>query len=286
MAPSWCGRHELRLFYCAAAAFGVSPSLGRRATGPGARSEAQAALSSSDRGDCHGTRVRAAPTRADARFPASHHAVHLPTCRHLCSRRTVPWGPGVRSPTDLWASTRRLGRTAHDHSGRDRFRQPFRFWNRSDPAALPHGAHHLDPSRPNATWTASHRIPTHRIPTLRIPTPQTSKPRDREAARNSHSNADPSLAPLVASTPTEPTSHSGRAPKYRYPRKNRSWEAHNTPPSSYKKSGGDLLSQGATPQVPSARAVFTAVFGMGTGVSPPQLPPEIYEIVDVPLRTP
>ena len=38
--------------------------------------------------------------------------------------------------------------------------------------------------------------------------------------------------------------------------------------------GGDLLSQGVSPQVPSARAVFTAVFGMGTGVSPPLLPPE------------
>ncbi len=41
-----------------------------------------------------------------------------------------------------------------------------------------------------------------------------------------------------------------------------------------RKSGGDLLSQGASPQVPSALAGFTSVFGMGTGVSPPQLPPE------------
>ncbi len=40
------------------------------------------------------------------------------------------------------------------------------------------------------------------------------------------------------------------------------------------KSGGDLLSQGVTPQVPSALAVFTTVFGMGTGVSPPLWPPE------------
>ena len=48
------------------------------------------------------------------------------------------------------------------------------------------------------------------------------------------------------------------------------------------KSGGDLLSQGVSPQVPSALAVFTAVFGMGTGVSPPQLPPETYEIVGAP----
>ena len=33
---------------------------------------------------------------------------------------------------------------------------------------------------------------------------------------------------------------------------------------------------GGSPQVPSALAVFTSVFGMGTGVSPPQLPPETY----------
>ena len=43
---------------------------------------------------------------------------------------------------------------------------------------------------------------------------------------------------------------------------------------STENPGGDLLSQGVSPQVPSARAVFTSVFGMGTGVSPPQLPPE------------
>ena len=41
------------------------------------------------------------------------------------------------------------------------------------------------------------------------------------------------------------------------------------------KSGGDLLSQGVYPQVPSALAGLTAVFGMGTGVSPPLWPPEI-----------
>ena len=41
-----------------------------------------------------------------------------------------------------------------------------------------------------------------------------------------------------------------------------------------RNPGGDLLSQGASPQVPSARAGLTAVFGMGTGVSPPLWPPE------------
>lgn len=38
--------------------------------------------------------------------------------------------------------------------------------------------------------------------------------------------------------------------------------------SSSENSGGDLLSQGVSPQVPSALAVLTAVFGMGTGVAP------------------
>ena len=53
------------------------------------------------------------------------------------------------------------------------------------------------------------------------------------------------------------------------------------PPGRYARGdlvnrnpGGDLLSQGASPQVPSARAGLTAVFGMGTGVSPPPWPPE------------
>ncbi len=41
-----------------------------------------------------------------------------------------------------------------------------------------------------------------------------------------------------------------------------------------RNPGDDLLSQGASPQVPSARAGLTAVFGMGTGVSPPPWPPE------------
>jgi hypothetical protein len=36
-----------------------------------------------------------------------------------------------------------------------------------------------------------------------------------------------------------------------------------------RKPGGDLLSRGGDPQVPSALAVFTSVFGMGTGVTPP-----------------
>ena len=40
------------------------------------------------------------------------------------------------------------------------------------------------------------------------------------------------------------------------------------------KFGGDLLSQGVYPQVPSALAVLTSVFGMGTGVTLPLWPPK------------
>ena len=42
-------------------------------------------------------------------------------------------------------------------------------------------------------------------------------------------------------------------------------------------SGGVLLSQGVAPQVPSALAVLTSVFGMGTGVTLPPWPPESYQ---------
>jgi hypothetical protein len=55
---------------------------------------------------------------------------------------------------------------------------------------------------------------------------------------------------------------------------------------SRENPGGDLLSRGVSPQVPSARAVFTAVFGMGTGVSPPLLPPETCQVLRSPSRTP
>ena len=45
-------------------------------------------------------------------------------------------------------------------------------------------------------------------------------------------------------------------------------------PYGNKKSGGDLLSRAVSRQVPSALEGLTTVFGMGTGVTPPPLPPE------------
>ena len=45
-------------------------------------------------------------------------------------------------------------------------------------------------------------------------------------------------------------------------------------PLSQKLSGGDLLSQGVAPQVPSALFGFTSVFGKGTGGSQTLTPPD------------
>ena len=45
--------------------------------------------------------------------------------------------------------------------------------------------------------------------------------------------------------------------------------------SFYLESGGDLLSRTVTSQVPSALKGLTSVFGMGTGVTPSSLPPEM-----------
>ena len=43
-----------------------------------------------------------------------------------------------------------------------------------------------------------------------------------------------------------------------------------------KEFGGDLLSHPVTQAVPSAQRSLTSVFGMGTGVTSPLLPPKDY----------
>ena len=53
---------------------------------------------------------------------------------------------------------------------------------------------------------------------------------------------------------------------------------------SHEKSGGVLLSQGVYPQVPSALAGLTSVFGMGTGVTLSLWPPKSV-VKEVPRRT-
>jgi hypothetical protein len=51
-------------------------------------------------------------------------------------------------------------------------------------------------------------------------------------------------------------------------------EGEALPRLPFEKSGGVLLSQGRTSQVPSALEGLTSVFGMGTGVTPPLWPPK------------
>jgi hypothetical protein len=50
---------------------------------------------------------------------------------------------------------------------------------------------------------------------------------------------------------------------------------HHDQRSSLRETGGVLLSQGFSPQVPSALTGLTSVFGMGTGVTLSLWPPEI-----------
>ena len=52
----------------------------------------------------------------------------------------------------------------------------------------------------------------------------------------------------------------------------------------WAKSGGVLLSQGVSTQVPSALAGLTSVFGMGTGVTPPLSPPKSVVLRAFPLH--
>ena len=54
-------------------------------------------------------------------------------------------------------------------------------------------------------------------------------------------------------------------------------------PDLFLSPGNDLLSQEASLQVSSALEVFTSVFGMGTGVSPPLWSPDRF--VQVFVRT-
>ena len=63
-----------------------------------------------------------------------------------------------------------------------------------------------------------------------------------------------------------------RRPAWPTGRENGEGEALSRLP--FEKSGGVLLSQGRTSQVPSALEGLTSVFGMGTGVTPPLWPPK------------
>jgi hypothetical protein len=48
---------------------------------------------------------------------------------------------------------------------------------------------------------------------------------------------------------------------------------------SFYLPGGDLLSRDPAVQVPSALESLTSVFGMGTGVTSPSLPPDMVTVI-------
>ena len=79
------------------------------------------------------------------------------------------------------------------------------------------------------------------------------------------------LGGLRAEPPPEDTEQAYRSRLHKLAI-NRSGEPNGSPLSA--KSGGDLLSQGVSTQVPSALVGLTSVFGMGTGVTPPPSPPK------------
>ena len=59
-----------------------------------------------------------------------------------------------------------------------------------------------------------------------------------------------------------------------YPTENKKRRAPRVNEEPFKKSDSVLLSHRVTPAVPSALEGLTSVFGMGTGVALPELPPE------------
>ena len=147
------------------------------------------------------------------------------------------------------------------------------------------------------TWAGSSRCPgrsvssstsTAKIEAPTRPSPDGAGPsmRARSTAVTARSTAtgtatDRLSADAVGDTsgdralPEAPTVMLGSIPGAKTPKNDKiPWSRSSKGIQSMRNPGGDLLSQGASPQVPSARAGLTAVFGMGTGVSPPLWPPE------------
>ena len=125
------------------------------------------------------------------------------------------------------------------------------------------GGSRIPMSRPSGPSGGSHRPPSRPEPST-CPTPGAGsgavalpigRGRLADPPGAGHGTAKAAWAPRVPPKTTKRPRRTGGAP-----------------PTA--KSGGVLLSQGVYPQVPSALAGLTAVFGMGTGVTPPPWPPE------------
>ena len=176
-------------------------------------------------------------------WAARRSADELPAVRHAVDRSTAS-RPDVRHAVDRPASGRgRRGRSSPS-GGRDRRGR----------SSLPDGLAERAPGADHCGRRGGRSSPT--APGLRA---------IREAAASGR----------------KPTSAQAQSPGRVDCRVRRGSERPKTanaptglPVRAFKKFGGDLLSQGVYPQVPSALAVLTSVFGMGTGVTLPVWPPK------------
>jgi hypothetical protein len=170
--------------------------------------------------------------------------------------------PHPALPTHRWfAAAEHDDHGRHEHRGHHG-RTPYAGLSPGRRRAHAQGSSDPPPRSVHVAWTprTAHLHQRSRCASA-LPTPaiQSACPRrgpssdDREGAGHRHVAARPWADPTAKMTNT-PGTHPGVF--------------------VVRKSGGDLLSQGVSPQVPSAQAGLTAVFGMGTGVTPPPWPPE------------
>ena len=217
---------------------GIAPAV----TGPGTAGGGPAAGAACGRGPGS---VASSRRRTGCRTPlVVAAAVVASGCRR--SSRPPPGPPGGRAPR----RSARWGRSTAAAAGRA-----------SSPALLvatPGGRRTVAPGRPRA--------------------PRFGRPGGRRAAgawrarrrpsrRRSWRRARRTVGLLVAVGAGATGGHSGKITQ-----PNGDPGTRRRPPRTgafFKKSGGDLLSQGDSPQVPSALVGLTSVFGMGTGVTPP-----------------
>ena len=196
-----------------------------------------------------------------------------------CPRRVAPEGrrgPGCRGGVDRRSAVRH--HECPDRTGRPSVGPPspgVPGW-----AGLPSGARRPGPPGghcpcPGVRHLAAElpdRMPTGGSRCRRV-SAQASAPADPLCARARLlcAPARPACEPAVPTPDARrPRRESWPRPQATGTRKSPRWAGALC--SNY--SGGDLLSQGVSPQVPSARAGLTSVFGMGTGVTPPLWPPE------------
>ncbi len=225
------------------------------------------------------------PNRRGSRMIGCHHCSHPTRARRTRVRRrsdrwpnetrrpTMCVRPDVRQPRGLF----RLGCLPRDHPSLDRLRRDCLACDWPHPgnpsSELHHGCLRC------AHWCrrgwyrcgsgsndSSRSCPCHRQTSVdqhRCCAPSSSSATMRRGA-----DEDEVLAAWTSSLGASPSDDRGNPDCRRGNRK-----TTNTPGMSRgcssDKFGGDLLSQGVYPQVPSALAVLTSVFGMGTGVTLP-----------------